>query len=46
MVDSSTMQNELKKEDGMVFRGHWQLSETQRVEEETIQKVKVWNIHF
>ena len=35
------MQNELKKEDRMVFRGHWQLSETPSVEEETIQKVTV-----
>ena len=40
------MQNELKKEAGLVLRRHWQLSETQRVEEETIQKVKGWKIHL
>lgn len=40
------MQNEWKKEDGMEFRRHWQLSETQRMEKETIQKVKGWDIHL
>lgn len=40
------MQNKLKKEDEMAFKKHWQLY-TQRVEEETIQKIKMYGkIHF
>lgn len=34
------MQNELKKEDSLVFKKHGQLSKTQKREEEALQKVK------
>lgn len=32
---SVPMQSELKKEDGMAFKKYWQLSGTQRLEQET-----------